>query len=596
MTTNEKISKLRNLMNEGKIDAYIVPSPDYHQSEYVAEHFKARHFMSGFTGYAGTLVVSADESVLWTDGRYFTQAEIQLTGSEVKLFKMNESGVPNILQYLRTKLQENACLAFDGRTIALGQGKDFENLLAEKKGSIKYNLDLVDRIWNDRPSLPCTSVFIHDLKYCGESCASKLSRLRDAMQKAGANKHILLTLDDIAWLLNIRGADVSFVPLTLCYAIISHNDVQLFIDEAKLSADVKAYLNEHNVKVNAYNEIYETVKTFSESDTVLLDPERINYSLYSNIAKSVPIIEAQNPTVMFKAVKNTTQIEHIKNTYVKESVAFTKFLYWVKTNIGKVPMTEISAAEQLINFRKEQEGYQGESFHPISGYAEHGAIIHYRATEETNKALQPENLYLIDSGGQYFDGTTDTTRTLVLGAIIADQKKHYTAVLKAAINLSMVKFLYGCKGSQIDMAARAPMWALALDYKHGTGHGIGQFLGVHEGPARIVWNYPDPKNETVLEAGMLLSNEPGFYIKGEYGIRLENTILITKAEENEFGQFLCMDTITFIPFDRDAIDPSLLSPAEKEYLNAYHQKVYDRISPYLTSDEKNWLKAQTAKV
>lgn len=594
MTTNEKIAKLRLLMKERKISAYIVSSPDYHQSEYVAEYFKARHFMSAFTGYVGTLAVTADESALWTDGRYFTQAELQLNNSEVKLQKMGEPGVPTVAEYLSERLGEGGTLAFDGRTIALKQGKEFEKMVtAPKKGSIEYNLDLVDAVWDTRPALPSEPVFIHELKYCGESCASKLARLREKMRQLGASVHIITTLDDIAWLFNIRGSDVEFVPFTLCYAIVSHNDAQLFIDERKLDAQVKSHLAENGVHLKNYNDIYAAVKTFTKNDTVLIDPDRINYSMYANLAHEAEIIEAQNPTMMFKAIKNTVQIEHIKNAHILEGVVFTKFIYWIKKNIGAVPLTEISAAQKLTDLRSEQKGYHSLGFSPISGYAEHGAIIHYRATEETNKDLAPQGFYLIDSGGQYYGGTTDTTRTLALGPLTAEQKKHYTAVLKAHLSLSALKFLHGCKGSQVDMAARAPMWALGLDYKHGTGHGIGQFLGGHEGPARIIWRAPEPANETVLEPGMLFSNEPGFYLVGQYGIRLENTILVTKAEQNEFGQFLYMQPLTFTPFEVDAIEASYLTANEKHHLNEYHQDVYKVIAPHLAQEERQWLEACT---
>lgn len=582
MTANLKIASLRHLMSKKGLNAYIVDSPDYHQSEYLAEYFKARHFITGFTGYVGTLVVTEEESVLWTDGRYFTQAEIQLKGSDIKLFKMNEPGVPTIFEYLRDKLCQNAILGFDGRAVSMKMGKELA------KGKINHSVDLVNAVWKDRPPLPKEEVFIHDIKYCGESCASKLARLREKMRLLGANKHIITTLDDIAWLLNIRGTDVAYVPYTLSYVIVTPDKVQLFIDPSKLNADVKGYLADNNVEVKGYNEIYEV--QFLKEDCVLIDPDRVNYSIYASIANGAKVIEAQNPTVLFKAVKNSIQIENIKKAQINEGVAYTKFIYWLKNNIGKVELTEISAAEKLSDFRRVQEGYFSPSFPPISGYGEHGAIIHYRPTEETNITLQPKGFYLIDSGGQYYGATTDTTRTIALGEITPEQKRNYTAVLKANLNLSMLKFVHGCKGSNIDVIARAKMWELGLDYKHGTGHGIGQFLGGHEGPARFIWNYPDLPNEPVLQAGMILSNEPGFYVPGSYGIRLENAVLIVEEEKNEYGQFLSLEPITYTPFDMDAIDLSALSPAEKSYLDKYHQKVYEVVSPHLTENERVWLK------
>ena len=590
MNANEKLAKLRALMDQEGINAYIVDSPDYHQSEYLAEHFKARHFLTGFTGYVGTLVVTKDESALWTDGRYFTQAEIQLKGSEIKLFKMNEPGTPTVLTYIGEKLKESAVLAFDGRTISMGQGINFEKeVVGAKKGKIRQDVDLVDQVWEGRPPMPKGDVFIHDLKYNGESCGSKLGRLREKMRHLGANKHIITTLDDIAWLLNIRGRDVLYVPYTLSYVIVTPGEVELFIDGGKLNAEVKVHLAENNVRLRGYNDIYEAIKTFAKGDCILIDPNRINYSIFANIGKEAKIIEAQNPTVLFKAVKNPVQIENIKSEQVKEGVAFTKFIFWLKNNIGKTPLTEISAAEKLESFRRGQEGYYSPSFPPISGYKGHGAIIHYRPSEETNIELLPESFYLIDSGGQYFGATTDTTRTLALGELTREQKTHYTAVLKANLNLSRLKFLHGCKGSNVDVIARAQMWSLGLDYKHGTGHGIGQFLGGHEAPQRFMWNYPDPASEPVLEAGMILSNEPGFYIKDEYGIRLENAVLVKEIEQNEFGQFLCLEPITYTPFDMDAVDVDALSPADKACLNEYHQKVYDLLAPFLDEAEREWL-------
>ena len=593
----QRIENIRDLMKEKNIYAYIVPSSDYHQSEYVGDYFKSREFMSGFTGSAGTLIISMDEAGLWTDGRYFIQAENELKDSGIKLFKMGEEGVPTIEEYLLEKLPKNSTLGFDGRVMSVKEGQSLANKLAFKGINIEYKYDLVNDIWEDRCSLPTEKAFLLGIEYSGESFSDKLSRIRAVMKAKKATTHILASLDDIAWLFNIRGRDVKSNPVVLSYAVISIDSVYLFIDKNKIGKDIRAELSKENVQIKGYEEVYEFIKKIEENEVVLIDTSKVNYAIYNNIPSNVQKIEERNPSILFKSIKNEIELKNIRNSHIKDGVAFTKFMYWLKNNIGKIEITEISATQKLEEFRREQDKFIEPSFSTIAAYKDHAAMMHYSATEESNYKLEPRDLFLVDSGGQYFDGTTDITRTIALGPIPENVRKDFTNVVRGMIRLSKAKFLYGCRGYNLDILARGPLWEEGIDYKCGTGHGIGFVLNVHEGPNGFRWKVrEDIDDSCILEEGMVTTNEPGVYVENSHGIRIENEIVVRKAEKNEYGQFMDFEVITFAPIDLDAIDESLILKDEKVYLNNYHKQVYDKISPYLNEEEKQWLKTYTREI
>ena len=593
----QRIENIRDLMKEKNIYAYIVPSSDYHQSEYVGDYFKSREFMSGFTGSAGTLIISMDEAGLWTDGRYFIQAENELKDSGIKLFKMGEEGVPTIEEYLLEKLPKNSTLGFDGRVMSVKEGQSLANKLAFKGINIEYKYDLVNDIWEDRCSLPTEKAFLLGTEYSGESFSDKLYRIRAVMKEKKATTHILASLDDIAWLFNIRGRDVKSNPVVLSYAVITIDSVYLFIDKNKIGKDIRAELSKENVQIKGYEEVYEFIKKIEENEVVLIDTSKVNYAIYNNIPSNVQKIEERNPSILFKSIKNEIELKNIRNSHIKDGVAFTKFMYWLKNNIGKIEITEISATQKLEAFRREQDKFIEPSFSTIAAYKDHAAMMHYSATEESNYKLEPRDLFLVDSGGQYFDGTTDITRTIALGPIPENVRKDFTNVVRGMIRLSKAKFLYGCRGYNLDILARGPLWEEGIDYKCGTGHGIGFVLNVHEGPNGFRWKVrEDIDDSCILEEGMVTTNEPGVYVENSHGIRIENEIVVRKAEKNEYGQFMDFEVITFAPIDLDAIDESLILKDEKVYLNNYHKQVYDKISPYLNEEEKQWLKTYTREI
>ena len=593
----QRIENIRDLMKEKNIYAYIVPSSDYHQSEYVGDYFKSREFMSGFTGSSGTLIISMDEAGLWTDGRYFIQAESELKDSGIKLFKMGEEGVPTIEEYLLEKLPKNSTLGFDGRVMSVKEGQSLANKLAFKGINIEYKYDLVNDIWEDRCSLPTEKAFLLGTEYSGESFSDKLSRIRAVMKEKKATTHILASLDDIAWLFNIRGRDVKSNPVVLSYAVISIDSVYLFIDKNKIGEDIRAELSKENVQIKGYEEVYEFIKKIEENEVVLIDTSKVNYAIYNNIPSNVQKIEERNPSILFKSIKNEIELKNIRNSHIKDGVAFTKFMYWLKNNIGKIEITEISATQKLEEFRREQDKFIEPSFSTIAAYKDHAAMMHYSATEESNYKLEPRDLFLVDSGGQYFDGTTDITRTIALGPIPENVRKDFTNVVRGMIRLSKAKFLYGCRGYNLDILARGPLWEEGIDYKCGTGHGIGFVLNVHEGPNGFRWKVREDIDDTcILEEGMVTTNEPGVYVENSHGIRIENEIVVRKAEKNEYGQFMDFEVITFAPIDLDAIDESLILKDEKVYLNNYHKQVYDKISLYLNEEEKQWLKTYTREI
>lgn len=595
MNVPERIQKLRALMEEKHIDVYVVPSADNHQSEYVGEHFKARGFITGFTGSAGTAVITKEEAGLWTDGRYFLQAEKQLSGSGVKLFKMGNPGVPTVEEYLSQAVPQDGTLGFDGRTVAVDEGKGYAAAIADRNGKIEYSFDLIDSVWEDRPELSKEPAFALEEKYTGESTASKLARVREAMKEAGATVHVITTLDDLNWLLNIRGNDVHYSPLVLSYAVVTMDHMDLYIEESKLNDEIRASFAADHIVLHPYNDIYEAVKGISADEVLLIDPDRLNYALYYNLPEACAKVEMTNPTVLMKAMKNKIEFENIKAAHIKDGVAHTKFMYWLKQNAGKMKITEMSASDKLEEFRAEQEGFLWPSFEPICAFKEHAAIVHYSSSPETDVELTTGALFLTDTGGNYYEGSTDITRTVALGEVSDELKKHFTMVARSNLNLAHAKFMYGAIGQNLDILARQPFWDEDMNYNHGTGHGVGYLLNIHEGPTGFRWQYR--KGEAhIFEEGMIITDEPGIYIADSHGIRTENELVVCKGEANEYGQFMHFEPITFVPIDLDAIEPSYMSEKEKAWLNEYHSQVYEKISPYLNEEEKIWLKEYTRAI
>ena len=593
----ERLKKLREEMAQRGIDIYVVPTSDFHDSEYVGEHFKARKYITGFTGSAGTAVITMTEAGLWTDGRYFVQAERQLEGSTVTLYRMGEEGVPTVDEFLAEKLPENGCLGFDGRVIGGTWGRRMEKLAEKKNGTIHCNEDLIDIIWEDRPALSKEPVFILEEKYAGKSTAEKLAAVREAMEKEGADYHILTSLYDIAWLLNVRGGDIECVPVVLSYLVLTEKECIWFLQEEIVDEKLRAYLNENHITTRSYDAIYEYVLDIPANAKVLLSAGQVNYRIVSSLNEDITIIDKPNPTLLMKAVKNQTEVDNTRAAHVKDGVAVTKFMYWLKNNIGKTKITEISASDYLENLRKEQENFLGISFNTISAYGANAAMMHYSATPESDTELKPEGFLLVDSGGHYYEGTTDITRTFALGPITDEMRTHFTAVCRSNMNLAHAKFLYGCTGLNLDILARGPLWEMGIDYKCGTGHGVGYLLNVHEGPNGFRWRVVTERNDSgVLQEGMITTDEPGVYLEGKYGIRTENELVCHKSCKNEYGQFMEFENITYAPIDLDAIDPEQMTKCEREYLNEYHAMVYKTLSPYMTEEENEWLKRYTRAI
>lgn len=584
-------------MKEQGIDIYLIPTSDFHESEYVGAYFKARKFMSGFTGSAGTLVVTHTQAGLWTDGRYFIQAEAQLKNSGIDLYKMGMKDVLNIEDFIIEKMPQGGKLGFDGRVVNSRMGLKLEEKLKEKNASIIYDRDIVNDVWSDRPALSCEPAFLLDIQYAGKSREEKLEDLRKKMEQEKADIFILTCLDDIAWLFNIRGNDIPYNPVILSYVIITKEKGYFFVNENALNLEIKKALEADNIEVMPYDKIYDFVKQISKTEAVLLDKNKVNYAIVRNLKPEVKIIDKTNPTTLAKAVKNEIELENLRKSHLKDAVAVTKFMYWLKKNVGKENITEITASDYLENLRKEQEGFIELSFDTISAYQEHAAMMHYSATEDTDVQLKAEGLLLVDSGGQYYEGTTDITRTFVLGPIKEEWKKHFTLVAKSMLNLANAKFLHGCTGLNLDILARGPLWNLGIDYRCGTGHGVGYLLNVHEAPNGFRWkSVPERNDQAVLQAGMVTTDEPGVYIENSHGIRTENELICQKAEENEYGQFMNFETITYVPIDLDGIDKKYLNEMDIEQLNQYHKMVYEKVSPYLDSEEKEWLQRYTRAI
>ena len=595
MTVAERLSALRKCMQDKHIDMYIVPTADFHQSEYVGEHFKARAYITGFTGSAGTAVITLHDAKLWTDGRYFLQAAKELEGTGVTLMKMFEPGVPTIEEYLEAELKSGQTLSFDGRVVSVGEGDAYASIAKKNGAKIDYQEDLIDAIWTDRPPLSEEPVWFLEEKYSGESSKSKLSRIRKEMEDAGCDTHIVSTLDDICWTLNIRGNDIDFFPLVLSYAIIRKDSFELYIDERKLDDKLKSILEKVGVTLHPYNAIYEDVKKLPENATVLIDKAKLNYAIFNNIPNTVSIVNKRNPEILMKALKNPVEVENIKKAEIKDSIAHVRFMKWLKENLGKIRITEMSASEKLDEFRAEMGNFIRDSFEPISSYGPHSAIVHYSSSPETDVELKEGSLYLSDTGAGFYEGSTDITRTYALGEVPEKMKEDFTIVAISNLQLANAKFLQGSTGLTLDILARKPFWDRGLNYNHGTGHGVGYLLNIHEGPAGFRYKYRAGETEEIQE-GMVITDEPGLYIEGSHGIRLENELLARKGVQNEYGQFLYFETITLIPFDLDAINPAILDEENKKLLNAYHKRVYEEIAPHLNEEEKAFLKKYTRAV
>lgn len=586
----ERLQNLRAKMQENGVQAYIIPTSDFHETEYVSDYFACRKYMSGFTGSAGTLVVLADQAGLWTDGRYFIQAQAQLQDTGIALMKMGQPETPSIEDYICQNLSKGSKVGFDGRVINYMDYKRYHAIFNSHQIDIVANLDLVNEIWQDRPALPATKTFHYALRYAGVLMEDKLAQVRQAMTREGCASFIITKIDEIAWLFNIRAHDIPHFPVALAYATIEKEKATIYIDASRLDDESKALFEQNQISVKPYDSIYEDV--CSLQGPVLVDPHFVNSRLALLVQEK--LVEAVDPIVLMKAQKNVTEIENTKWAHIKDGVACTKFMYWLKKNVKSQEITECSAQDQLQQYRKEQENYLEDSFNTICAYKEHAAMMHYSSTPETDVTLKPEGMLLVDSGGQYLEGTTDITRTFVLGEISEEEKHWFTLAMRSHIRLAKAHFLYGCRGLNLDILARGPLWDEDMDYQCGTGHGVGHLSNVHEAPNGFRWRIVPERNDScVLEEGMIQSDEPGVYKEGEFGIRHENELLVVKGTKNFYGQFMHFEPLTFVPFDLDGIDRSKMTQDEIEWLNAYHAQVYDTLHPYLNDEEKDWLKNAT---
>ena len=596
MKTDEKLAKLHKLMKEKKLSAYIVPTDDFHSSEYVGAYFKAREYMSGFNGSAGTLVVLSDQAALWTDGRYFLQAADQLAGSGITLMRSGQPEVPEIGQYLYDHLREKDVIGFDGRTVTRKFVKTIADKTDTKQISFYGDEDLVDMVWEDRPALSTEPVWELDTAYAGKSREEKLKDVRDKMQAEKTDYLLLTALDEIAWLLNLRGGDVLYTPVFLSYLLLEPKQTVLFAHKQIFPEELQDKLTRDGIVIRPYDSIEQAVKELPAGARVWLDSGVVNYRLTESVPESVEVLEQSSPVVLMKAVKTPAEMEHMRAAHIKDGVAVTRFIHWLKSNADGGNITELGAAEKLEDFRAQMDGYLGPSFSPIIAYGPHGAIVHYAATEQTDVQMKGEGFCLADTGGHYREGTTDITRTVALGALTVDEKRCFTTVLRGHLNLAAVKFPQGVSGQNLDVLARGPLWEAGMDYNHGTGHGVGYILGVHEGPQRFHWRLAPGAKSVPLEEGMIISNEPGLYLEGRFGIRHENLVLCRKDEKNEYGQFMHLEPLTMVPFDREAILPELMSERELQCLNDYHKRVYEALASYMEEEELVWLREMTEEI
>lgn len=589
---NQRLESLREVMRREHLSAFIFPSTDAHQSEYVADHWQGRTWISGFNGSAGTAVVTMKSAALWTDSRYFLAAEEQLKGTEFQLMKLKIEGTPTISEWLAQELQgENAEVGLDGMVNSYHETMGLIADLRKSGGiTVRTNFDPLGLIWTDRPAIPANPVEIQPMEFAGESVASKISRIRTALRQRHADGMLISALDDIAWTLNLRGTDVRCVPVFVSYLLISSQQVSLYVDSAKINDEVKAYLTENGISLYPYNKVAEGLERYSEYN-ILLDGDETSYFLWKTV-KCQEIIAGNSPVPAMKAQKNDREIAGFRQAMLRDGVAMVKFLRWLKPAVEAGGQTEISIDRKLTSLRAEQHLFRDISFDTIAGYQAHGAIVHYEATPETDVALKPEGLILIDSGAQYQDGTTDITRTIALGPVTEEMKHVYTLVLKGHIQLELAKFPDGASGTQLDALARECMWREGYNYLHGTGHGVGSYLSVHEGPHQIRMEW----KPTPLRAGMTVTDEPGLYLSGKFGVRIENTLLIKDYQTTEFGKFLQMESLTLCPIDLTPVDFSMLQPEEIEWLDTYHRDVFEKLSPYLEGEDLEWLREATRPV
>lgn len=600
----KELLRLRERMQAEEIDAWLIMTDDFHGSEYVGDYFKCREYISGFTGSAGTLLVLKDHAGLWTDGRYFLQAKEQLEGSGITLYRSGQPGVPSLENVLQERLSAGETLGFDGRCVMAGYARRLREQLEEKGITVVSGFDLVGDVWEDRPPLSREPVWILPEEYAGMGAGEKIAEVRRVLKQKKADWFLLASLEDICWLLNVRGNDVECTPVVLSYLLMSQEEVRWYVQTEALSPEVWDYLAQTGICLREYGEIYADVERLPAGSRLLYDENHVNDALISRIPPEVEAEDGENPTLLLKAIKNPVEVSNERAAHIKDGVAVTRFLFWLKkqrkeeeTGKWQTPVTELGAAAKLETFRREQDGYLGPSFYPILAYGEHGAIVHYAADEDSDIPLRPEGFLLADTGGHYKEGTTDITRTIALGPLTREQKEMYTLVLKGHIRLADAVFLKGAAGMSLDVLARTPLWERGLDYNHGTGHGVGYLLSVHEGPNSFRYRPAATRgNDCVLEEGMITSDEPGIYLEGRFGIRLENLLVCARKRENTFGVFLGFEPLTMVPFDREAILGEMLSEKERNWLNTYHRKVFETLSPYLEEEERRWLREETAEI
>jgi len=596
MTIIDRLSAFRARMEKENLAVVVVPTADSHASEYLADYFKTRQWLCGFTGSAGTLVVGREEAALFTDGRYFIQAEKQLAGSGVTLMRMGVAGVPSMEEYVCSLAKAGESCGMDFSVISSAFAADMSDLLASREIALRDTGDWFEKLWTDRPAMPKDPVWVLEDAYTGMSVSEKLSATRAVMAKAGAEMHVSNVLDDIAWTLNVRGSDVHCTPVVMSYLMIGKETAVWFVDQEKVSEQVKAKLQAEGVRLSGYDEIEAALEEIESGACVMVDGRKLTARLCAAL-KHTAIIQRENPAFRLKAIKNDVELDNLRAAHVKDGLALTKLMYWLKQNAGKIPMDEISVDEKLLALRAQQEHFISPSFDTICAYRANAAMMHYRATPESHAVIEAKDLLLIDSGAQYLEGTTDVTRTFAMGEVEEEQKKHFTAVLCGMINLASAKFLHGCTGIGLDILARGPMWDMGIDYRCGTGHGVGYLLSVHEGPNAFRWYKSATRNEdTVLEAGMVTSDEPGVYIEGSHGIRIENEIICRKLEENEYGQFMGFEPLTCAPIDLDAVIPEQMTAKQRAYLNGYHAFVYEKLAPLMDETERAWLKKATRAI
>lgn len=592
MEINSKVKAIRELMKNKGIDYYIVNTSDPHNSEYLADRYKTRQWITGFTGSAGLAIITEDKALLWTDGRYFIQAEKEIEKTEFELMKMGIAGYPTYEEWIEENIEDGMTIGFDGEIFSQLEYEKLSSNLSYKNIKIVSSYDLVGELWEDRPEIPSAKVFVHEIKYAGKTPSEKMDEVRAMMIKAKADYYLINSLDDIAWLYNIRGGDVLYNPVVISYGLVTRDKAYIFVNKDKIDADVEKHLSENGIEIKEYEEVLDFISKFEKNSVVSLEKSKINRLVFSKLPEYVKVIDEVNYTTLLKAEKNKVEIENQKNAYIKDGVALVNFFHWIETNLGKIEITEISASDKLLEFRKEQNLFIEPSFGSISAYKDNAAMMHYAPSKESDRVLENNSLYLIDSGGQYLDGTTDITRTLALGEITDEERHDFTLTFKGHTNLINAKFLSGSTGHYLDILSRIPLWKEGIDYKCGTGHGVGYMLNVHEGPHRIATVY----NPVALKVGMVTSIEPGVYKSGKHGIRLENIVVVKEDLNTEFGQFLSFDILSFVPIDLDALDVTMLSYEEIDWLNGYHKLVNEKLSPYLNSEVKLWLQNKTRQI